>query len=364
MFGDIMGMLGKTGPDAWFETARTLSLNVARGAEGDPNPDPALRARVEDFAPLIARHLTATFSLATEETFECVNRSTLADDALTNWRPLIEPFITASAPALPEAMMTNPLVGQLASVLGPLMTGFQLGSVAGHFSENAWSLAAVPLPRQRHDRHVVVNNVEAFATAWSLDVTTALIFALAQEMVASEFLTQPGTTDALRAVLLDATRESLANQGDIMTKLAGMVNPDDLASLMGSPESLLGSIDIPEETAANREVNAAVAVLRAVFDYVALWITEQIVGPAPLLREAYRRYLLNDAHGEEGAAALFGITLRGPHQELALTFVDQVAEKYGIATFSALLRADGLPRHEELPDAHQWVTRVNSSPLA
>ena len=38
MFGDIFSMLGKQGPNAWFDTATQLALNIARGEDGDPNP--------------------------------------------------------------------------------------------------------------------------------------------------------------------------------------------------------------------------------------------------------------------------------------------------------------------------------------
>ena len=76
-----------------------------------------------------------------------------------------------------------------------------MGSVAGHFSERAWSLAVLPLPR-RDDQHLlVVNNLANFASAWSLEHDEVYVFALAQEFVASLVLTQPGTSDALRALL-------------------------------------------------------------------------------------------------------------------------------------------------------------------
>ena len=35
MFGDLFKLLGQQGPDAWFQTATQLALNVARGDDGD-----------------------------------------------------------------------------------------------------------------------------------------------------------------------------------------------------------------------------------------------------------------------------------------------------------------------------------------
>ena len=59
-----------------------------------------------------------------------------------------------------------------------------MGSVAGHFSERAWSLAVLPLPAPRRRRLLVVNNLASFAEAWSLERDEVYVFALAQEFVA------------------------------------------------------------------------------------------------------------------------------------------------------------------------------------
>src|SRR5665213_318538 len=50
MFGDIFSMLSQQGPDAWFTTATQLALNIARGDDGDPNPQPIERQLLEALA--------------------------------------------------------------------------------------------------------------------------------------------------------------------------------------------------------------------------------------------------------------------------------------------------------------------------
>ena len=111
-------------------------------------------------------------------------------------------------------------------------------------------------------------------------------------------------------------------------------------------------------------MSAAAAVLRAVFDAVAFHVTEQIVGPVNQLREAYLRYRLADARGEDAAAALFGISTHGDHQTAADSFVADVVTAHGLGAFTSLLQADGLPTHAELTQPHEWFARVTSSPLA
>jgi uncharacterized protein (DUF2342 family) len=365
MFGDIFNILGQQGPNAWFDTATQLALNVARGADGDPNPLPAERQRLEEWAPLVGRHVDALFEVSSDPVVVGVNRSTLTVAALAQWRPLLEPLVTPAPPLGQLAEFDdNPMMAQMAAALGPLFTGFQMGSVAGHFSERAWSLAALPLPRLNHDRLLVVNNLKAFADAWSLPTDEVYVFALAQEFVASLVLCQPGTGDALRALLLDGVREAAQAQGDLMTRLQSMIDPEDLSSLMANPESLLDGIEMPGETSATRAINAAISVLLAVFEAAAHEITTAIFGPRPALVEAYRRHRRSDARGEDAAAALFGIATQGEHHDLAQAFVAAVRDEHGLGAFDALLRVDGLPSDAELRDPAQWYQRVTNSPLA
>ena len=97
MFGDIFSLLGQQGPDAWFTTATQLALNIARGTDGDPNPEPIERQRLEELAPLVRRHVDTLFGVSREHALSAVNRSELTIAALTQWRPLLGPLVTDTA---------------------------------------------------------------------------------------------------------------------------------------------------------------------------------------------------------------------------------------------------------------------------
>lgn len=366
MFGDIFSLLGRQGPDAWYQAAQQLATSVARGEDGDPNPSPLERQRLEEFAPLVARHVGALLGAEVDPTVEAANRTALTLAALAQWKPLLEPL--AGGPA-PTALVggdagEGALVAQIAATVGPLLTGFQTGSVAGHFSERAWSLAALALPRLDRRHLLVVNNLAAFADAWSLQHDEVYVFALAQEFVASLVLSQPGTGDALRALLLDTVSEARAVQGDILGRLQSLAEGGDLESLMADPSSLLEGLDVPDDSPATRAINAATAVLSAYFSAAALAVTEALLGPRPALAEAFARHRRSDARGEDAAAALFGISLQGPHVEEASRFVASVVAAHGWGAFSALLRVDGLASDAELADPDAWFQRVTTSPLA
>jgi uncharacterized protein (DUF2342 family) len=365
MFGDIFSMLSQQGPDAWYTTATQLALNIARGDDGDPNPQPIERQRLEELAPLVGRHVDALFGVSREPSIVAVNRSALTTAALEQWRPLMAPMIATSPPSSEELDDAGTqLMAQIASTIGPLFTGFQMGSVAGHFSARAWSLAVLPLPRVDEQRLLVVNNLATFASEWSLERDEVYVFALAQEFVASLVLTQPGTSDALRALLIDTVNEANAVQGDLMGRLQTMMESGDINEMMNDPASLLDGINVPEESDATRAINAATSVLLAFFCAAAQDITETMLGPRPALVEAYARHRRSDARGEDAAAALFGITTQGPHHYAATAFVAALVAQHSLSVFGALLRVDGLPSASELYDPSAWYERVTNSPLA
>lgn len=366
MFGDIFSMLGQQGPDAWFTTATQLALNIARGEDGDPNPQPMERQRLEELAPLVARHVDALFGVSSDPEVLAVNRSALTLAALEQWRPLMDPMIAKSPTTDLDSLdaQENQLIAQISSTVGPLFAGFQMGSVAGHFSERAWSLAVLPLPRLEARKLLVVNNLAAFATEWSLERDEVYVFALAQEFVASLVLSQPGTGDALRALLIDTIKESNAVQGDLIERLQSLIETGDLNEMMAHPESLLEGINVPEESDATRAINAATSVLLAFFTAAGKEITESMLGPQPALFEAVARHRRSDARGEDAAAALFGIATQGPHHEAASAFVTALRERHTLSVFGALLRVDGLPSASELNDPDAWYERVTNSPLA
>src|SRR5665213_2047246 len=116
MFGDIFSMLSQQGPDAWYTTASQLALNIARGGDGDPNPLPIERQRLEELAPLVGRHVDALFGVSSEATVTAVNRSALTMAALEQWRPLMRPMV--APPALASEDLddsNNQLMAQISS---------------------------------------------------------------------------------------------------------------------------------------------------------------------------------------------------------------------------------------------------------
>ena len=363
MFGDIFSMLSNQQPDAWFDTASQLALNVARGQDGDPNPAPTARLRLEELAPLVARRVEVLVGETLSDHVEVGGRVALTTAALAQWRPLLEPAL-ALARAPREMPEDQAMLSQLGATLGPLFLGFQVGSVAGHFSERAWSLATLPLPRTATTPLLVARNLDAFAEAWSLETDETYIYALAHEFTSVCLLTKSGVSDALRALLVDTVHEAASVQADLLTRLQELMQEGNFEAIGQNPEALLDEIAIPEHSPATDALNVATSVILAYTYFVAQRATEAMLGPRPALAEASRRHRVTDARGEKSAAAIFGIDLYGPHHQQASDFVEAIFADHGIEGFVALTRADGLVTPREIDDPAAWWHRVSTSPLA
>jgi uncharacterized protein (DUF2342 family) len=358
---DLLNIVSQQGPDAWRGTAEHLARSVARGEDGDPNPDPLVRSRLDGLTPLVARHLEAIIATPVPAACQVVTRVDFALLAIEEWAPLLERAVHTS-PALGDIVPDEvaPMLDQMTAMMGPLLGGFQLGSAAGHFAQHAWSLGVLALPRRTATPHLHIGNLVTFAREWSIDLDTALTFGLAFELAAAAVLHRPGVADATGAVLLDALADARGQQQALFEQLGGLMQPGGMAN----PEEIFGRLPEPKPTAATMALETYTAVLREWCLVLAGEVTTAMVGSAAVPLEAVRRHFASTTRGEDAAAALFGLRLRGDTVALARTFVHDITTTVGRDALWALVRVDGAPSRVELESPTSWWERVSASPLA
>ena len=83
MFEDIFRLVGQQGPDAWWQTAQQLAMNVATTDGGDVNVDPLLRQRLDDVSDLVGRRLDELVGGGAAGPVTAVTRSQLVTDTLS-----------------------------------------------------------------------------------------------------------------------------------------------------------------------------------------------------------------------------------------------------------------------------------------
>ena len=157
LLGDLMNMLGSSGPDQWGMT-QAFALNVATGGTPESNVEPIQRIQVEQLSRVAELNvIEATGMPVTPDgrrlTCVPVGRGDWTSRALESWRPVLA-AMAASPPAAPgtapgEATGLDPMVddptggmaamlGQMASTIGPMFFGLQVGSVVGHLAQRTF----------------------------------------------------------------------------------------------------------------------------------------------------------------------------------------------------------------------------------
>lgn len=367
LLGDLLKAMGGAPAAAWYEAAKALALSVVNDEEESRNPDPVARIRLEELAGVVSMHLGELMSSTVEPAAEPATRATWALAALENWRPRLEPLVSAAsvAPATSEEDdPTSALLGRFAAAMGPMFLGLQVGSTAGHLAERALGSSAFPLPWPASPRAlVVVRNVAAFASDWSIDADAASAFTLARELAARATYGRAATAARVEALLAAATSAQMAAQRSLLERLQDASSPDDLSRLLGDPTELLGDLPGLDALAAGPEhdaLNAAVTALGAYFDEVAGRVAERMLGSSGQLAEAWHRHRAGDAKGVEAAGALFGLDLSRERVDLGRAFVDGVIEREGFDALSRLTAsAAGLPTPAEIVAPGLWLERTS-----
>lgn len=370
MLGDLFNLLGQQDPsNLWIEAARTLAVNVTTAGADEGSVDPVERIALEGLVAIAVQRLDDVTDGALAggvPTVRALRRSEFALTTLEAWSPRIAAMV-AARPELgggepgAQPIEMERIVQQMLHSVGPIFLGMQAGSAAGHLGREALALHHLALPAHATDEvAVVVANVAAFASDWSLDPDSVRLLALVRERAAVQLLSLPHVVERLEELLVLATEAAGSALSGFLGELeAGEL---DVAALLGNPEQALESIATPRQRWIAEQLSTAVAVLEAAVDRFTVVSVERLVGPGAPILEAYRRASTTYGQGAEGAAALFGIDRSQDAIDRAQRFVRGVEDRAG---FSGLLhlarRSDGLPTPAEVDAPGLWLERLDLS---
>jgi len=382
LLGDLLKMLGSApgGTGAWVDAARSLAHSVATDGETETNPDPLVRIAFEELARVAELHVSEATGLpsAGRLSFVPVSRGTWALRALDAYRPLIEDLVALAVPPpgaptpsgldLPVGLGDQStgagfqeLLGRVAATMGPVIVGLQFGSATGHLARRALGQYALPVPWPRSDELLVVpENVAVFASDWSLPTEEAELWVCVRELTTHLVLSRPHVAVRLLELLDEAASESAAAQQAIADKLGAEGDALDLQQFLSDPEALLADLLTPGERATSAQLAALTSALGGYVDHVTAGIAARLTGSAPALTEAWYRYRITEAKGEQGAGALFGLDLSREQVDRGAAFVRGVVERAGEEGLARLWSdARALPTPPEVDAPGLWLERID-----
>lgn len=379
LLGDLLKIIGGNpgGGTPWLDAAKALAHGVATDGETEPNADPLARIQLEELLRVAELHVTEATGLpvgggASAPTLVPVGRGAWALRALDAWRPLLQRVISAQGSAPPAALGLpefdeeggaglQELLGRFAVTMGPVLLGMQFGSAAGHLARRALGQYALPIPWPPSSELVIVpQNVAVFAEDWSLPVDETRLWVCVRELTINAVFGRPHVADRFQELLLAASLQSVEAQQGLADRLGGEGDPESLANLLSDPESLLSDLLTPSLQRTSAQLTALTTALGGYVDHVTAGVADQLTGSSGALREAWYRYRVADAKGEQAAGMLLGLDLGRSEVDRGADFVRGVVERAGEAGLARMWAAPrNLPTPAEVDAPGLWLERIS-----
>ncbi|HVA10238.1 MAG TPA: zinc-dependent metalloprotease [Acidimicrobiales bacterium] len=385
LLGDLLKVIGSAAPGgagAWFDAARTLAHGVATdsGAGAEENADPLVRIAFEELARVAELHVTDATGISLDLAGVGLSLLTVGPGQwsfrlLEAYRPTLQMMVdaqqqAAAATSVPPSDLVLPdeetdglsgLLQQLAITLGPVLLGMQFGSAAGHLAKRAFGQYALPLPWPESNTLLLVPaNVAQFAEDWSLPLQEVQLWVCLRELAMHAVITQPAVRSSLTTLLGDAAAHAAASQRSLVERLGdGLGDPTTLENVLGDPEAILADLISPEQRNLSNALTAQTTALTAYVDHVTAGIAATLTSSPAALREAWYRYRVEAAKGEQAFAGLFGLNVGQEEVDRGSTFVNGVVERAGEAALSHLWTDEmELPTPAEVDAPGLWLARI------
>lgn len=383
-FGDLLKMLGSQGPVQW-DGARQLAVSLATGGQSEPNVDPMERIRFEQLTRVADLHVSQATGLSTSTTGKPVtvtpvSRSQWALATLDAFRPIIEhmakalhpegtqpPDLTAAIDATDGSDPTDAWLGQIMTLLSPMILGMTTGSLVGHLATRSFGQFDLPLPRPTSDDIMVVApNIAEFESDWSMNGDDLRLWVCLHQVVHHAVLGVPHVRERLQELLESYASAFESNPESLGSKLTELdIDPtggDPMArfqELLGDPEVMLGAVRSPQQEELLARLEALVSVIAGYVDHVMDGVGSGLIGTYGQVTEAMRRRRVEEAASDRFVERMLGLELTQEHFDRGRTFIDGVVDRAGVEALGQLWTSEeSLPTPNEVAAPGLWLARM------
>ncbi|HMF83537.1 MAG TPA: zinc-dependent metalloprotease [Acidimicrobiia bacterium] len=380
----IMRMLQTQGPINW-DVARQIAAWVAVDGGTERPIDPAAHAQLEELTRAAETHvvgetdLTGTYA-ASLRTLGPQGWAALHLDAL---RPVLEALATTlgkvmreAGPApgelesgepgpagVPGASPFGPeMLGGMMQMLAPALLGMQAGSMIGYLAQHALGRYDLPLPTSdKPSLCFVVQNIDNFEEAWSLDRADLRFYVAVHEVVHAAERSVAWVRERLVRL---STQYVSAYEVDpsALEDRFGSVDPADpstLGSIAEDPEALLGAMHSARQDEPRRQLQLLTSVLEGYADSVLERVGAKLIPSFRQIHEAMERHRVERGEAEVFIEGLLGLKLERHHYEQGAAFCRGVIDRAGPEGLNRLWESERmLPTPAELDAPGLWLARI------
>ena len=380
----LMGMLQSQGPVNW-DVARQIAAWVAVEGGSERPIDRAAHEQLDELARAAQTHvvgetdLPATFA-APLRTVGPQGWAALHLDAL---RPVLEALATTlgkamrkSGPELgePEAGEGTPggapgaspfgpeMLGGVMQKLAPALRGMQAGSMVGYLAQHALGRYDLPLPTaDEPSLCFVVQNIDEFEEAWSLDRADLRFYVAVHEVVHAAERSVRWLRDRFVRLSTEYVSAYEVDPSALESRF-GSIDPSDpssLGSMAEDPNALLGAMQTPRQDEPRRQLQLLCSVLEGYADSVLERVGQKLIPSFGQIHEAMQRHRVERGEAEVFIEGLLGLKLERAHYDQGAAFCAGVIERAGPQGLNRLWEAERmLPTPAELAAPGLWLARI------
>lgn len=377
IFGDLARMLrqqlsAQSGGGQW-EMARQFGVQVATEGRTEATVDPLVRMRIEELARVAELHVTTVTGLQVPTTgsglVEAVTRTAWVTRSLNDLRPLLEQLgasLGRPAEGSPDPGDPLAMLAPLLDMMAPMMVGLSAGSMVGNLARRSFGQYDLPVPRPVDKPVLIVaDNIDAFASDWSLPVDDVRLWVCVHELTHHAVLGVPHIRRRLETLLGEYAGGFDAGGGDFGARLDDLdperlADPEALAGMLGSPDVLLGALRSPAQEAMLPSLEAIVAVVVGYVDHVIDIVGDRVLGDDGQLTEALRRRRVEATGADRFVERLLGLELTQTQYDRGRRFIDGVVERAGTDALNRLFDDERtLPTPAEVDAPGLWLARID-----
>jgi putative hydrolase len=388
MFNQIIASFGGDPASGWSH-AKQLAGAIANEGQPEANVDPVERLRVEELARVAELQVAQITGLSITGTgrgplVSAVNRTQWADASLDAYRPLFERLTDSLGKVMREQLAdvepeeleelgpafgdTDPreFLSGLSQMLGPVMLSMMAGSTVGQLGRRSFGSYDLPIPRPLDEPVlVVVSNLDAFGTDWSLPPDDLRLWICLEELAHRAVLGLPHVRGRIGDLLARHASGFTADPTGIEERLGDLDLSDPggmaaLGDLLGDPDIVLGAIRSPEQAALLPYIDAAVTVVEGYVDWVLDQVGGRLLTSFSQLAEALRRRRVETDQASRFVERLFGLELTQDKLDRGSAFIDGVVERAGADALAKLWDSpEGLPTPAEVDAPGLWLARLS-----
>jgi Uncharacterized conserved protein len=254
--------------------------------------------------------------------------------------------------------------------MAPLLSNLTTGTMVGRLGFRNLGTYDLPIPvdptSPNADRlMLIVPNIEAFATDWSIPAADLRLWVCLHELTHHSVLSVPHVGETLTDLLTShagAFRNDPSELEQHLGDIDPMAGPDAIAQLQQilDPEMVLGAVRSPDQDVLQPRIESLVSVIIGYVDHVMDEIGGRLIATYPMVTEALRRRRVETSSADRFVERILGLNLTQTQVDRGSAFIAGVVERAGPDALERLwARESHLPTPNEVEAPGLWLARLD-----